>query len=326
MVAGAAFALSACGPSGGEIRDIRTQAAQAVSAGEASSEINYVLDDAEFTGPDSAASGWVRFSITNQGQNQNHLAVLRLWEGKTIADLVAHLQQQTTSELPSWATPEGGPADIEPGASANATLNLEAGSYALVRYVADANSVTRVAPAPIHPLTVALGTSVGIEPVPSVLFNITGQGYVANPMAKATRMLASPIKQGSHIVKVTNTGTMVQEVKIIEIEKGKDQDSDPLWEMGRGGSGAELGFRAVSGGRTDIKLQPAIGEDGIGPTSPPPGAAVGGLMPIWPGKTAYINMDFTEGVYVLYSSLPAPDSDQPYFLVGFEIDHFEVWR
>ena len=70
MVAGAAFALSACGPSGGDIRDVRRQAAEAVSAGVVSSEISYVLDDADFTGPDSAASGWVRFSITNQGQNQ----------------------------------------------------------------------------------------------------------------------------------------------------------------------------------------------------------------------------------------------------------------
>jgi hypothetical protein len=83
----------------------------------------------------------------------------------------------------------------------------------------------------------------------------------------------------------------------------------------------------VSGrGSTDFKLQPFIGADGVGPTSPPAGVAVGGLMPMWPGKTAYINMDFTIGAYVIYSSLPAPESDQPNFLVGQEIDMFEVGR
>ena len=60
-------------------------------------------------------------------------------------------------------------------------------------------------------------------------------------MSKATRKLVSPIKQGSHIVRVTNTGPLVQEVKLIEIEKGKAQDDDPLWEMGRGEAATKCG-------------------------------------------------------------------------------------
>ena len=71
----------------------------------------------------------------------------------------------------------------------------------------------------------------------------------------------------------------------------------------------------------------AGGGDGVGPPSRLPGGTFGDLMPIWPGTAAaYITMDFATGAHVVYSSLPKPGTDQPYFLVGGQIDHFEGRR
>ena len=322
-----AVVLAGCGTDDSGVRDLRTQAAKAVSAGEASSDLSYTIDDTSITGPASASSGWVRFTATNQGQNVNHLAVLQLWEGKAVADLAAQAKPGTA--LPSWATPAGGPADMKAGESGNVTVLLDPGAYALGRFVKDANNVSWLASSPLVPLSIAAGASTGAEPVPSVHFNMTGVGYVTNPIGKATRMLTSPIKQGSHIIKVENTGTAFQEVRIIRLADGVAPDAEPLWEIGRpGGFTIEAKAKAAAAGATrlDLKLQPAIGEDGVGPTAPPVGEASGGMMPLWPGKTAYISMDFSQGVYVIYSSLPKPGTDQPYFLVAEEIDHFEVWR
>jgi hypothetical protein len=289
----------------------RRQSTKAVSSGQAT-EVSFTVDDASMSGPDSVVSGWVRFLITNQGQNNNHLGILQLWEGKTTADLAAYIEQQPTGPLPAWATPGGGPADVAPGASGNAMLNLDAGSYALVRYVSDSSGASRPSGAGILPLTVVAGATTGEEPIPSMLVQITTGGYVISPALKVGAGLTSPVTAGPHIVKVVNEDLVPHEFRVIEMESGKSVSDDPQWEMGRGGISASGGTKKL------MRLKPVIAEDGTGPTGPPPGIAVGGMMALSPGKTAYFSTDLKFGYFFVYSSLPQPDTGAPYFLAQIE--------
>jgi hypothetical protein len=317
---GAIFLAAAC-IAQGDIKETRRQSAQAVSGGEPASEVSFILDDSTITGPDSAMAGWVRILTVNNGQNDNNLALLQLLEGKTTADLATHLQQ-STGPLPAWATPAGGQGDVAPGASGNVTLNLEAGSYAIVRYVTDATGVSRPAASPVLPFTLSVGESTGLEPVPSAIIRITATGYASSPIGKARAgfVASEALKAGFSIIKIVNESPIAQEVKIIDLEGFKSPGEYEGWAITSPTGGYRITDRASS------KLRPVFGDDGVGPTAPPPGTAIGGVMAILPGKIAYMSVDLTMGYLVLYSSLLDPESGKPYFLLGELVQDLEVRR
>ena len=328
-VLGAISVVTACARGLDEVSVTRRQAAEVVSPGTAASEVSFTVDDSTISGPDSASSGWVRILIQNTGQSNNNLALVQLSDGKTAADLATHLQEQPTWPLPPWATPAGGVADVGPGLSGNVFMNLEPGSYGIVRFVSDATGVSRPAASPVLPLTVTPGESAGVEPVPGVVFQITDSKYNANPIRQAVNIggVAIPMKAGSHIVKVVNETAVPQELRIIDIE-GLTSPSDlEGWRRGSLGTG-EAGTNEAGIGlhMGRVKLLPVIGEDGVGPTSPPPGTAIGGVMALQPNKVAYVSTEFKIGYLVLYSALPEPESGKPYFLVGVLVQDVEVRR
>lgn len=299
--------------------ETRKQAAKVVSVGEMASEVNFTVNGSTITGPSSSTAGWTRFLVENNGPEDNNLGLVQFTDGKGAADLTAHFEQKQTWPLPTWAVPKGGIANIGPGVNSNMTRNMVEGNYGMIRYVTNEIGASQPAKTPVFEFNVLAGQFSGVEPVPDAVIQITGIKYNVNPIRQAVDIggLAIPIKVGKHVIKVENQTALPQEVQIVDIAGLKAPWDLEGWFKGSSHTGKAGTNEAGVGlhmGR--VKLLPKISDDGVGPTSPPAGTAIGGILPIQPNDIVYISTDFKMGYIVLYSSLPDPETGKPNFLVG----------
>ena len=267
-----------------------------LSAGQ-SHDIAFTTDGVTFTGPASGPAGWTKFALTNQGQDRGHMAIIKLVEGKTVADFTSFIQQNPDSPLPEWALGYGGPGQVEAGATSVAIIQLEEGDYALVRYVTDDTLTSRPDPGSVQPYAVTPSTDAGIAPEVTAHVELFDYGIIVQPAGRDVAGMVthtSPLDTGFNVVEVVNQGPQIHEVRFLELEKGKDVSDSPGWVMGRESS---------SGGVPIVRPLPEISEDGTGPSSPPIGKAVGGVMALRPGGTAYFTTDIIQGNYFAYDTL-----------------------
>src|SRR4051812_28741522 len=96
--------------------------------------------DFSFVAPKSLKSGLNTFRLVNDGKEMHHIQLIKLDKGKTMADLAAALKSQ--GPPPTWMHEAGGPNPAVPGATVEATLALEPGSYVMVCFVPSPGSTT----------------------------------------------------------------------------------------------------------------------------------------------------------------------------------------
>ena len=89
--------------------------------------------DFAFTAPSEITGGTVTFHFFNDGPDLHHVQLIRLSDGKTVADLLEAMK--APGPLPGWATEAGGPNAVDPGHDLTATMDVTPGNYALVCFV-----------------------------------------------------------------------------------------------------------------------------------------------------------------------------------------------
>ena len=160
---------------------------------------------------------------------------------------------------PPWAIQLGGPSGALPPRSANATLTLAPGTYALVCYIGSARedrSRSHFLRGMFRDLTVVPTTGPRAPiPRPHVRARITGEGAVT---------LSAPLARGSQVIHVVNETERAAEFKFQRMRPG------------------------ISG--ETFLTQPRDGE---------PGLPWGGLGNVPPGGELITTIDFEPGKYVL---------------------------
>ena len=124
-------AASACERTQGTAATPATAASTASSA--APSAVTIRTKDYAFDAPAEITGGTVTFHFFNDGPDIHHVQLIRLADGKTVADLLAALK--APGPFPSWATEAGGPNAVDPGHELTATIDVVPGNYALVCFV-----------------------------------------------------------------------------------------------------------------------------------------------------------------------------------------------
>ncbi|HEX2171504.1 MAG TPA: hypothetical protein VHL09_03550, partial [Dehalococcoidia bacterium] len=109
--------------------------------------------DYSFSGPDTVPAGWTSIRLVNQGQEPHHLTLLKLAEGRTVADFMNAMQSDAPPP-PGLFTEEGGPNGITPGTDAIAVVNLEPGTYILACFSPSPDGTPHIAKGMMKPLTV----------------------------------------------------------------------------------------------------------------------------------------------------------------------------
>ncbi len=326
---------AACG--GGDSEEPKTLAAQPTAADSGGSEmiegtnqakladpgqateIVFSTDGSGFSGPDSTSAGWTRILLENTGQEDQHLGLVLLTEGKTAADLRAFVEEKPTEPLPSWAVQSGGPVDVSPGVTGSVTQELQAGNYALVTYALDENEMSRVTSEMLRAFTVNGSGTAGTEPTPDVTLTISDFDYVirntGDLFGQATGKAIDP---GSRIVQVNNAGTRVFEARVSRTEPGKQAADFPELYVGRQEMGGGQGMGSTAMGR--MLPFPVIKDDGTGPGGPPPGTSIGGVMAIQPGGRAYFAAELTPANYFIYNLLEDVELGTSYLMRPMAIE------
>ena len=197
-----------------------------------------------FTAPKSVSAGTITFRMVNDGKQLHHVTLVRLLNGKTVADYVAALKKP--GPPPAWSVMVGGPNATGPGQTSSATLTLEPGQYALVCFVpSPGEQAPHMMKGMVSALTVTPSSAPSAEPTPDVNVQLSDYKFA----------LSKPLTAGRHTIRVTNDATQPHEVVFVKLAPGKTAAELANWvEAGMQGAppGMALGgVAAMAKGRSN---------------------------------------------------------------------------
>jgi hypothetical protein len=225
--------------------------------------------DFAFEAPKTIAPGMTSFRLVNDGKELHHLTIIKLEQGKTVADFEAAMKVQ--GPPPTWVVAVGGPNAAVPGATVEATLNLEAGNYVMLCLIpSPGDPKPHFMKGMIQPITVsATGgvTQAGSEsiatPTPDVHLVVKDYGFV----------FSKPLKVGKNVIHVMNEGPQEHEVIFVKLAPGKHLADFNTWV-----------FAGMKG--------------------PPPAMPVDGMAGMAKGRTGIFTANLTPGTYALTCYVP----------------------
>ena len=228
-----------------------------------------------YVAPKSIKAGTNTFHLVNEGKEVHHLTIMKLAAGRTLAEFAAAMKKP--GPPPAWVTNVGGPNGIVPGASADATLTLEAGNYILLCFVpSPGETAPHVMKGMLHALKVLPGKSTAAEPVADVTVTLADYGFTVDKALTA----------GHHEVKVVNTAAQTHEVVLMELMPGKTIGDMEKW----------------------------IDKDMM--KGAPPGRPIGGMSNIDKGRTGSFPVDLHPGHYGMICFVPDAKDGKPHAMHG----------
>jgi uncharacterized cupredoxin-like copper-binding protein len=247
--------------------------------------VTVTATDYAFQAPDTIAAGRTTFHLVNKGPDMHHIWLIKLEQGKTLADLTE--AAKTPGPLPKWAVDVGGPNTPMPGGEASATLDLEPGKYVMVCVIP---AMKDGQPHYMKGMVkeVAVVARRGVEQA----------GKSAAPTADVTMTLddydfrfSSPITSATKSIRVHNVAEQSHEAVIVKLNAGT----------------------------TAAAFLQAMEK----PQGPPPGALIGGITGIAKGRTVDIPTSFTPGDYALICFVPDAKDGKPHLAHGM-VKQFSV--
>lgn len=235
--------------------------------------------DNDYPDPAEAKAGLTEIVVDNQGQDLHQIALLKIEDGKTFDDFTAWAKTaKETDPPPAWITSAGGPAVAAPGQKANAFVDLEAGTYAMICRIPDAQGVPHMATGMMKPLTVTdddEGDAAAAAPDADVELKLTDFAF----------SLGGPVAAGRQVVSVSNLGAQEHEAVVVKLDEGATA-MDVAAAFAPGGSGK------------------------------PPAMPLGGVVGVPAGQAQSFAADFTPGRYALLCFYPDPASGKVHVELG----------
>jgi hypothetical protein len=249
--------------------------------------LSYTWDNNTLTGTETiAATGYVEVSFQNKSDQPYDIAIDRLKEGKTPADLeaatLAVAEAFTTNpEKISEATKTYyetsdtiGGVSAAPNTSATAGVLLGPGTYVVSPSCGGcppSNEGSLV-------LTVSEGANTA-APTPDLTVELTEFHFIGLP---------EELRSGKYLWEMNNTGEQGHYLGLFKLAEGKTQDDFLAWMATMGPEG---------------------------PSGPPPGEMAGGSFFITGGQRYFYSVELTPGTYVAYCPV-ADFSGTPHDVLG----------
>lgn len=197
------------------------------AASEPAQQVVVTARDFAFQAPDTIAAGVTEFRLHNVGPSLHHVTLLRLGEGKTLADL--YHAMGPGAPLPVWAVLIGGPNSPAPGAWASATLSLTPGHYAMICVIPDSAGVPHLAHGMAKEVVVT-GTAKGALPRADLSVNLLDYAFKWSRVPRA----------GKQSWLLSNGATQPHEMLVVRLAPGKTAQAFLAW--------VETGFRGSAPG------------------------------------------------------------------------------
>lgn len=198
--------------------------------------VEVTTSDYAFEAPDEIPAGLTTFRMNAGGSEFHHVQIVKFDDGKTLADFNAALEAGGTP--PEWAHALGGPNGADPGGTAEVTLLMTPGSYALVCFIPSPDGVPHIAKGMMRPLTVTGAAVASGRP----------QADIVVTMREFNFELSAPVTAGRQRVLVVNDGQIPHEVIFVHLVEGRSAADVMHWvETGFDGPPPGSGMGGTAG-------------------------------------------------------------------------------
>ncbi len=251
--------------------------AAAPAAAAAPNVVNVATSDYKFDMPAEIPAGMTTFHLTDSGKEPHQASLIKLDSGKTLDDMMTGMKNMKPgAPPPGWVMPAGGPNAVVPGGSADLTMNLAAGNYAVVCFIPDAKGVPHMMKGMTKALTVTPSTAAS-APEPASDVNVTLSDYKFD--------FSTPLTAGKHTLKITTAPGQPHEFTLFQLTPGKTAaDVSKYFDGGMKG--------------------------------PPPAMPIGGVAGMSAGLTAFFAVDLKAGDYALICFLPDGKDGKAHYTHG----------
>jgi hypothetical protein len=181
--------------------------------------VNVVAKEYQFDLPDTLPAGPTFFHLTNEGTQIHHMTLVKLEQGKTLADFTA----LPPGPIPSWAVFVGGPnAPMPNGGQAEAVVDLSPGNYVVICLVPGPDGKPHMMNGMVKALTVTPTSEARKMPAGDMTLTLTNYKF----------SFSKPLTTGKHVIRVVNKGTQPHEAVMFRLEAGKTGDDVFKWVGG----------------------------------------------------------------------------------------------
>lgn len=226
--------------------------------------------------PDTISAGLTTFHLLNRGKYGHHVTVVRLDAGKTPKDAVAALLAAGPGVRPAWMHPVGGPNGIMPGADADATLDLEPGTYLAFCEMPGPDPAPHFVKGMVKGFTVVGPARRAALPKPDLTITMGDYAWA----------FSRPLTRGHHVIEVRNVGPQKHMLVIVRYREGYGEKDFLDWAY-----------------------SPQQGR-------PMPVEHFGGVTTIEPGDSVVFDASFPPGRYGLFCFTPDAKDGKPHFMHG----------
>lgn len=211
--------------------------------------LRIVARDFAYELPATIPSGPTRIELVNHGGDLHHAQLVRLEEGKTLADLAAFPHD---APPPPWVVMLGGPGAVAPGDSSTVIESLTPGNYAVLCFIPGPDNVPHVAKGMAAAFTVTSSANGASMPKAETTVKLVDFAFVPS----------RPLHAGRQLVRVVNDAVQPHEFVIFKLLPGKTAADLHGWQMSLQGPppaellGGTVGLWHGSEALVDVTLAP----------------------------------------------------------------------
>jgi uncharacterized cupredoxin-like copper-binding protein len=181
--------------------------------------VNVVAREYQYEMPDTLPSGPTLFHFTDDGKQLHHMTIVKLEQGKTLADFAA----LPPGPPPAWAVFMGGPNTPMPhGGQDEVVLDLSPGNYAVICVIPGPDGKPHMMKGMVKALTVTPSAQARAMPASDLTLTLTNYKFA----------FSTPPTAGQHAIRVFNKGTQPHEAVMFRLEAGKTGEDIANWVSG----------------------------------------------------------------------------------------------
>lgn len=178
--------------------------------------VKVVAREFQYKMPDILPAGPTLFHFTNDGTQLHHMTLVKLEQGKTLADFTA----LPPGPPPAWAVLMGGPNTPMPkGGQDEDIVDLSPGNYAVICVIPDSDGKPHMMKGMAKALTVTPSTEERNMPASDLTLTLTNYEFT----------FSTPPTAGRHVIRVVNDGSQPHEAVLFSLAEGKTGEDIATW-------------------------------------------------------------------------------------------------
>ena len=271
--------------------------------------VAFTAKDYEFLGlPASIPGGLTRLSMTQEGPADHHAMFMRLNDGVTADDFMAALQSGDFGALLGAAMSLGGPNAGAIGSTTNVVVDLTPGQYMVICVIPDEETgMPHAAMGMLAPLEVTEAETTAQPPESDLTVDLVDFAFEG---------LSSEIAAGPHTWTITDTGEQLHELVVFKMADGVPYSVAESIFMAPPEASPEASPEGMEEMPEEMEMASPAAESSPMAGGPPPFSAVGGIAPMNPGVTNYLELDLSAGEYFAICFVPDFATGAPHFALG----------